>query len=108
MATDENCATNLNVFTELLGSQRGDIKGMDLMFLEKPYYARTLRTSSPFYKEALSAMAIFGRKKGIPNIDKWDTEHIFYNPLLVNANDKPFILTKYFEKKEIIHFRPGL
>ena len=101
MATNENCVTNLNVFTTLLGTQRGDIKGINLLFLEKPYYTRTLRTSSSFYKEALLAMAIFTRKKGIADIDKWDTEHIFYNPLLVNENDKPFVLTKYFDDRKL-------
>ena len=101
MVTDETRTTNLNVFTTLMGAQRGGIKGIDLLFLQKPYYTRTLKTTSSFYKEALLAMAIFIRKKGITNIDKWDTEHIFYNPLLVNENEKTLILTKYFDEKKV-------
>ena len=101
IATHENLVTNLNVFTRLMGPQRGDIKGVDLLFLEKTYYSRTIKTSSSFYKEALSAISLFVRKKGIPNIDKWDTEHIFYNPLLVSETDKPFVLTKHFDQKKL-------
>ena len=101
MATNENRVTNLNVFTAPLGTQRGNIRGINLLFLEKPYYARALRTASSFYKEALLAMGTFIRKKEITNIDKWDTEHIFYNPLLINENGKPFVLTRYFDDKKL-------
>ena len=48
MAVDENCKTNLNVFTKLMGPQRGGIKGVDLLFLQKTYYSRTLKTLSSF------------------------------------------------------------
>ena len=101
MASIKGCTTNLNVFTTLMETQRGGIKGIDILFLLKPYYARTLKTSSSFYREALLAMAIFIRKKGIESVNKWDTEHIFYNPLLVNDNNKPFILTKHFNDKKL-------
>ena len=36
MAVDENRKTNLNVFTKLMGTQRGGVKGIDLLFLQKP------------------------------------------------------------------------
>ena len=103
IASREICSTNLNVFTRLLGIQRGGIKGVDLLFLQKPFYTRSLKSNS-FYKEALLAMSLFIRKKGVSNIDKWDTEHIFYNPLLLNENGKTFILTKYFEERKIYSF----
>ena len=101
IASKENRVTNLNVFTRLMGTQRGNIKGTDLLFLHKPYFTRSLKTSSPFYKEALLAISLFTRKKGILDIDKWDTEHIFYNPLFLNENEKPFILTKHFDEKKV-------
>ena len=64
IASREICSTNLNVFTRLLGIQRGRIKGVDLLFLQKPFYTRSLKSNS-FYKEALLAMSLFIRKKGV-------------------------------------------
>ena len=83
MVSKPDLVTNLNIFSKLLGNQKGNIRGKDLIFLQRIYFVRTLKTNSNFYREALLAMANLEITKGIENVDKWDTEHVFYNPLLL-------------------------
>ena len=63
IATKPQFKINLDIFTNLVGTQKGDIKGSDLIFLQKSYMSRILKTDYPFYREALNAIAIFERKK---------------------------------------------
>ena len=83
MVSKPDLVTNLNIFSKLLGNQKGNIRGKDLIFLQRIYFVRTLKTNSNFYREALLAMANLEITKGIENVDKWDTENVFYNPLLL-------------------------
>ena len=39
--------------------------------------------------------------KGIKEIEHWDREHLFYNPLVTRKNEKVLPLTKYCEKNKI-------
>ena len=93
--------THLVVFTKLLGTQKGGISGKHLAFLQKSYFQYHLKTKSSFYKEALLAMANLETRKGIPNIHKWDTEHVFYNPLFTKNDGKTLTITKYCEREKI-------
>ena len=54
-----------------------------------------------FYKEALQGVTQIEVKKGIQNIEKWDEEHIFYNPLFRTRDGKTLPITKTHEKKNI-------
>ena len=90
-----------------MGTQKGGISGKDIIFLEKSYFQKQLKTNSNFYKEALLAMADFETKKGIQNLDMWDNEHIFYNPLFrisLGDDEKTLRPTKYCEKNKIYTF----
>ena len=98
---------NLDIFTYLIGSQSGGISGKDIIFLEKSYFQRQLKTNSKFYKEALLSMTAFEIKKGIQDIDSWDNEHIFYNPLfrtISGEDEKTLKPTKYLEKNKVFTF----
>ena len=44
---------NLDIFISLMGTQKGGISGKDIIFLEKSYFQKQLKTNSTFYKEAL-------------------------------------------------------
>ena len=101
IATNPHLKINLDIFTRLIGKQKGNIIGKDLIFLQKNYLQNQLKTESKFYKEALLAIAKCEIRKGIQDIQLWDKEHIFYNPLFTNENGKPLTLTKYCEKKNI-------
>ena len=71
------------------------------MFLDKLYIQNQLETGSTFYKEALLAMGKFEKRKGIKDVQHWDREHLFYNPLFTTRNEKTLTLTTYCEKKNI-------
>ena len=60
-----------------------------------------LKTDSKFYKEALLSMTNFEITKGIKDVQQWDREHLFYNPLFTRENGKILSLTKYCERKKI-------
>ena len=81
IATNDELKLNLMIFTSLLGQQKGNISGRDLIFLQTSYFKRQLKTDSEFYKEALHSLGRLEIKKGIPDLNHWDKEHIFYNPL---------------------------
>ena len=107
MMTNVNFKSNFDIFKSLIGTQKGGICGKDIIFLEKSYFQRQLKTNSKFYKEALLAMTDYEIKKGIQSIDSWDNEHIFYNPLfrtIVGEDEKAIKPTKYLEKNKIFTF----
>ena len=92
---------HLDIFESLIGTQKGNIAGRDLIFVQNSYIQKHLETESKFYKEALRAVTRLEIKKGIQNVKKWDEEHVFYNPLFYRNDGKTFALTKYFTKKRI-------
>ena len=93
--------TSFDIFTALIGTQKGNITGHDLLFLETSYIQRNLKTNSTYYKDALLLLSKLDRGKGILNIDKWDSEHIFFNPLITMQNGNTIKLTKYYENRHI-------
>ena len=101
IVTNPHLKTNLDIFTKLMGTQKGNISGKDLIFKKKSYFKNQLKTESSFYKEALFSLAQFETKKGIQDIQRWDKEHIFYNPLFTQRNGKLLTLRNYCEKNNV-------
>ena len=101
IATNPHLKINLDIFTNLIGTQKGNISGKDIIFKKKSYFQNQLKTESKFYKEALFSLAQFETKKGIKDVQLWDKEHIFYNPLFTQKNGKLLTLTKYCERNNI-------
>ena len=101
MASDASLQINLDIYCDLIGIQKGNISGRDLIFLEKSYMQHQLKTENKFYKEALSCVAKLQRRKGIQNVQLWDKQHLFYNPLLLNENEDTLKLTNYYETNKI-------
>ena len=103
IASDPICKIHLHIFENLLGVQKGNISGRDIIFLEKSYIQKHLKTNSEFYKEALSAISVFNTNKAVRNVNQWDTEHLFYNKhiLLEGEDNQTLVPTKYFEKNDI-------
>ena len=67
--------------------------GRDLIFMDKSFISRTLKTDNTFYKEAFRALSLFDRMKGIPlqeneTTTKRDNENVFYNPLVLGKMGK--------------------
>ena len=101
IASNDTFKVNLGTFTTLLGTQKGNYSGRDLIFMDKGYISRILRTDNAFYKEAFSALALFNRMKGIATPSDWDNENIFYNPLILSRTGKTLKETEYFRSRGI-------
>ena len=101
MATNSNFRINLLTFSELLGIQEGNNYGRDLVFMDKSFITRTLRTDNIFYKEAFKALSLFDRMKGIPTRKDWDNENVFHNPLVLGKTGKTLKVTDHFRKNKI-------
>ena len=99
--TKKQLRMNLKIFETLLGCQKGQISGRDLLFLQRTYMQYQLQTESKFYKEALLGLSRYDTLKGIKTLTDWDKEHIFYNPLLLDNTGKTFRSTKYFENLNV-------
>ena len=99
MITNPVLKLNFNIFTSLIGTQRGNTAARDLIFMHKPHIK--MMSLIPFYKEALMATCKFDLMKGISDVKKWDEEHIFYNPLILSRNGKVLKETDYFRKNGI-------
>ena len=88
------------IFENLIGPQKGNITGRDLLFLPRSYMTRHLKTKNLFYKEALLAISSLEITKGLPNIEQWDKEHLFYDGLfsLKTNKDKEIPINRYYEQ----------
>ena len=106
MVSRENLKQNLAIFTALIGVQKGNIRGKDIIFLRTEYMRKNLSTENVFYREALLAMSRYNTLKGINSLTDWDQEHIFYNPLFLSKSGKTLKLTKFCE--ENLSLRPAL
>ena len=103
IATNPDLKLNLDIFTTLMGTQKGHITGRDIIFLQKSYFQKLLKTECNFYKEALLSLSVLETKKGINNISCWDQEHIFYNPLFLMGN-RTLSDTKNLEESGIYRY----
>ena len=101
LASNPQMKMNLDIFAEIIGNQKGNICGKDILFLQRSYFQKLLKTESKFYKEALISLGNFERRKGIQNVEYWDREHVFYNPLFTRENGKVLSATKYFVERNI-------
>ena len=104
MVSQENLKQNLAIFTALIGIQKGNISGKDIVFLRSEYMRNNLKTDNVFYREALLAISRYNTLKGINSLTDWDKEHIFYNPLFLSKSGKTLKLTKFCEEREIFYF----
>ena len=106
LVTSPEMSAHLVLFERLIGVQKGNISGRDLLFLPRSYILRHLKTENAFYKEALLAISDLEISKGVPNVAQWDKEHLFYNSLfsLKSARDRAIPITRYFERSNLFTF----
>ena len=93
---------HLSIFKSLIGTQKANISGRDLIFLPTSYMTRHIKTENLFYKEALLAISKLEITKGLPSVAQWDNEHLFYNSLfhLNTDQEKTIPINKYFEQEK--------
>ena len=105
MASNPNLNAHLLLFQNLIGIQKGNVSGRDLIFLPRSYMQRHLKTDNQFYKEALLAVSELEITKGISDVTKWDKEHLFYNNLFSLKNKEGQIpINRYFERTNFYTF----
>ena len=86
---------HLSLVTDLLGEQKGELQGLDLFFTSKQYARRVLRTTSPFYKEALKAMTGLDMRKQILCLRD---EKIFHTPVFTRTDNHTLRIHRYCER----------
>ena len=102
LASNPELKAHLHIFKSIMGTQKGNISGRDLIFLEHSYIQRILDTNNQFYKEALLAITSLDIKKGISQVSKWNNEHIFYNKLFSLKNKNKVIhIIPYFQNAHL-------
>ena len=78
MITDSELRFHRQIFNEIIGLQKGQLTGDDVIFAEASYVKKHLKTDNAFYKEAFGAIAKLYTFKCTDNIEN---EHLFYNPI---------------------------
>ena len=101
IATNPDLKIHLETFSLIVGAQKGENRGKDIIFMDRSFLTRSLQVSDTFYKEALQALSMFRRRKGIAQPRDWDGENIFYNPLILSTSGKTIKETEHFRKNKI-------
>ena len=101
IATNPDLKIHLETFSLIVGTQKGENRGKDIIFMDRSFLTRSLQVSDTFYKEALQALSMFRRRKGIAQPRDWDGENIFYNPLILSTSGKTIKETEHFRKNKI-------
>ena len=98
LTTAPELQTHVIIITQLLGTQRGGLKGIDLFFITKHYFTTILKVTSDFYKAAIKAITTLQVKKKIINIED---EKVFYNPTFTTAKHEVIRINKISEEMEM-------
>ena len=104
LLTNPHLTTHLALVTDLLGQHFGHIQGRDLFFLPPALIARTVKASTPFYREALKAFSAFTLDKHIPDVTQ---ESVFYNRAFLDADHEVLRPDKHFTRMRMytyLHF----
>ena len=101
--TNEALKIHLGIFRQIIGLQKGNIKGEEVIFADHHFINHILKIKDEFYLEALKGISKLDIRKHIPDLLK---EPVFYNPIFTMTNDedidetvKPF--TRINRLKEI-------
>ena len=84
LITDENLKVQFELFNSLIGVQKGQLTGQDIIFTENAYVKRILKTDNLFYREALDSITKLNRGKKYQDINN---EFVFFNPIFTTATD---------------------
>ena len=98
LVTNTQLQSHRNLITELLGRQKGGLRGTDIFFTTHHYAKKILSTKSHFYKEAIQAITKLHIKKKIEDPLQ---ENIFYNPTFTNATLSVIATNITCEKNDI-------
>ena len=84
LITDDNLKTHRKIFNDLIGIQRGYLRGEDIIFAEEHYAKKLIIPDSSFYKEAFVGITKLNTFKQYQDINN---EHLYYNPIFTTTTD---------------------
>ena len=84
LITNNSLKLHRHIFNSLVGSQKGHLRGEDIIFAEPSYVKKHLKLNNSFYLEAFSAISKLHTWKHVPDINH---EHLFYNPVFTTTID---------------------
>ena len=84
LVSDDNLKIHLSIFNSLVGTQKGHLRGQDIIFAENHYAKKILKINNPFYTEALKCISRLNTFKHVSNLNN---EHLFYNPVFTTTID---------------------
>ncbi len=105
LVTNPLLATHLALVTDLLGTHFGHIRGLDLFFTPAHIIARTVKATTPFYREALQAFSSLSLEKHVPDVTE---EHVFYNRVFLDASYTVLPPEKLYTRMRMFKYRQFL
>ena len=84
LITDDNLKFQRSLFNSIIGIQKGNLTGEDLIFVEPSYIQNHLILSNTFYREAFSGMSKLNTWKHFADIHN---EHLFFNRIFTTTVD---------------------
>ena len=85
LITDKELKHQLHIFNSLIGTQKGGLRGQDIIFVEHSYITKHLRTDNSFYFEAFHGITKLNIAKHYDNLND---EHLFFNPIFTTTTDE--------------------
>ena len=85
LITDKELKQHLHIFNSLIGTQKGGLRGQDIIFTEHSYVTRHLVTDNSFYFEAFYGITKLDTAKYYDNLND---EHLFFNPIFTTPTDE--------------------
>ena len=77
----------------MIGTQKGNLNGEDVIFADQSFIKHTLRVNDSFYREALNAISKLEIRKHIPELKN---EPVFYNPIFTTKHGEEYKTIKPF------------
>ena len=101
LAENKDLKVQSAIMTSLVGTQKGGLIGIELMFANNSYCTKMIKIpASDFYVEAFKATSKLCLRKEIKNLY---TEKVFYNPLFTNANGTTLFITDAARRKKCFY-----
>ena len=101
--TNPTLNTHLELALQILGTQRGHKKGIELFFVPINYAHRMLKVNSTYYKEAIMAFSTLDIQQGVP-MAIFGQQNIHFNRIFMDTNDKPFHITHRCDRDILLHY----
>ena len=98
IVTNPELNMHKNIITALLGTQKGNLKGIDLFFTTNHYAKKIFKTENAFYKDAIHTITQLPTKK---KIEDAKLENVFYNTTFTDSEMNTIPINPSCQKNNI-------